>query len=76
MNLNLILHYVLMLFSSVFLILSIATLISLSFVVKEIVDAGGLYGVNSGNLAGHLVILLFSMGCFYFSLKATHKTNR
>jgi len=75
MNLKLILRYVLILFSSVFFILSVGTLISLFFVVKEIVDDGGLYGVNSGNLAGHLVILFFSMGCFYFSLKATQKTG-
>lgn len=73
MNLKLILRYFLILFSSVFFILSAGTLISLFFVVKEIVDDGGLYGVNSGNLAGHLVILFFSMGCFYFSLKAIHK---
>ncbi len=60
-------------FTSIFFAISAYTLISLLFVIKEMINDGGIYGVNSGNLAGHLIILFFSMGCFYFSAKTTQR---
>lgn len=45
--------------------------VSAIFSIKRIIEDGGIYSFNSGDLIGHLLILLVTLGCFYFSIKTS-----
>lgn len=45
--------------------------VSAIFSIKRIVENGGIYSFNSGDLIGHLLILLIIVGCLYFSIKTS-----
>lgn len=59
----------LMLVVAVFAVIFVFFFVSMFIVLKEMIDNGGIYAFNSGNLIGHLLILLFSAGIIYFSMK-------
>lgn len=44
-------------------------LFSFSTTLIDIYDEGGLNPFNYGYIVGHLLILMFGLGCFYFSIK-------
>lgn len=46
-------------------------LFSTGFAIKRIIDDGGIYSFNSGDLVGHLLILFLLSGCLYFSIKTS-----
>lgn len=58
-----------MLVIAVFAVIFVFFFVSMFIVLKEMAEDGGIYAFNSGNLIGHLLILLFSAGILYFSLK-------
>lgn len=43
--------------------------VSMFFVIKMLIDDGGIYTLNAGDMIGHLLIMLFSAGIIYFLLK-------
>lgn len=53
-----------------FLIFVIYSFIETIFYIKSV---GGLSALNYPEVTGHLVIMFFSLGCLYFSIKATRK---
>lgn len=59
--------------SSVFACILVFMFCSMLFVIKMLLDDGGIYAFNSGNFIGHLLIILFSAGILYFSIKITRR---
>jgi hypothetical protein len=57
--------------SILLLIFILFMVFSTGFAIKRIVDDGGIYSFNSGDLVGHLLILFLLSGCLYFFIKAS-----
>lgn len=53
-----------------FLIFAVYSFIVTLIYIKSV---GGLSALNYAEVTGHLVIIFFSLGCFYFCIKATRK---
>lgn len=58
-----------MLVIAVFSVIFVFLFVSMFFVIKMLIDDGGIYALNAGDMIGHLLIMLFSAGIIYFSLK-------
>jgi len=58
-----------------FLLLCLITFVIFSFssTIIYIYEDGGLSPLNYSYVLGHLLILIFGLGCFYFSIKTTIK---
>jgi len=39
-------------------------------------EIGGLYPLNYADVVGHLLCLMFSLGCLYFSIKTTKNLKK
>lgn len=59
----------LMLVVAVFAVIFVFLFVSMFFVIKVLIHDGGIYALNAGDMIGHLLIMLFSAGIIYFSLK-------
>ncbi|EKN5046592.1 hypothetical protein DVQ84_07515 [Yersinia enterocolitica] len=71
MNINKFLFHTMILLS--FCVFCFITFVVFSFstTLTDIYDEGGLNPFNYGYVVGHLLILMFGLGCFYFSIKTT-----
>ncbi len=53
-----------------FLLFAVYSFVGTLMYIKSV---GGLSALNYAEVTGHLVIMFFSLGCLYFSIKATRK---
>lgn len=56
-------------------IFSFIVFVAYSFVTTlyDVYEVGGLYPLNYADVVGHLLVMMFSLGCFYFSIKSARK---
>ncbi len=76
MNIKKLVYFSMMALSSALFLFMLFTIYSFVIIMQYIYDVGGLSPFNYSDVVGHILILFFSLGCLYFSLKTTLKLKK
>lgn len=69
-------YFFMMVLSVIIFLFLMFAIYSFGETLLYIKSTGGLSALNYPEITGHLVIMFFGLGCFYFCLKATQKLKK